>query len=247
MNESRPFSEGRLATVYRKALALFVVALSCLSATMQSGRAQNSNFANTEFQLLKSVASNEKTRKTSNLESSLAALARFYSESNRWDEYSAIRTRMSEVYIKENPKWRPPLPGGPYPRIGMPGYKIEKTAPRSILSRWLNPKNLPNCYREEESTFEEYEKQFEQALANALKTKDLPKTAEALEALAGLYCGQAKFAQGESLYLRVLEIQDKDPRLRRGEARTLQNLAMVYRIEAKDAAADKTEQKANSL
>jgi tetratricopeptide (TPR) repeat protein len=129
----------------------------------------------------------------------------------------------------------------------MPGYKIEKTAPRSTLSRWLNPKNLPNCYLEEESTFEEYEKQFEQVLANALEAKDLPKTAKALEALAGLYCAQAKFAQGESLYLRALEVQDKDPRLRRGEAPTLHNLAMVYRIEAKDAAADKTEQKANSL
>jgi hypothetical protein len=204
-----------------------------------------------ERALLKVVAKSEASpaSDTSALKQSLNELASMYTSYGRQDEYSAIRERMLDMLEKPNSTpHSPPYGGPPFPRIGLPGYKIEETKPRSLLSRWLNRKTLPKFYAQEQITFAEYAKIYQKNLAEAEKKQDSLSIAQNLEGEAALYCAQAKFPQAESLYLRALTIRDKAsslPHSKRSES--LNNLIAIYRIEGKDADANHLEKSAQPL
>jgi|SRR5579883_1212997 len=170
------------------------------------------DFLDTERALLKKLASLEMSYGSDSpkLMDNLSELAALYNQHSRFDEYSMIRTRMLNIFLKEHDNHPVPLPGGPFPRIGLKSYSSTKANPPSLLSRWLNQQKLPELYNEEQLPVKKCEENLQHLLHTAeQKTKDSLKTITQLNKLATLYCAMTEFSQAEPLYRQAFSIGKK--------------------------------------
>ncbi len=211
---------------------------------------QQSDFLKSEEELLKAVAvaENRFGPTSSQTARRLGELASFYTTNQRYDENGMIRERMTTLFVTNNPNWRPPLPGGPWLRIGYPGDKSESLQPKSILSHWVNRKTLPMFYEKKQITFENYKKNYELRLAAAEKSGEAIDIANSLLALGNLCCAEACFSSALPLYEKSLKLRDSanghGQQSHRDLLENLDALALVYRIEGRNDDADKIEQRA---
>jgi tetratricopeptide (TPR) repeat protein len=212
---------------------------------------QKTEFLKSEEDLLKAVAVAENRFGPGSCETEqrLGELASFYMKNLRYDENGMIRERMTKLFVTNNPNWRPPLPGGPYLRIGYPGDKSESLQPKSILSHWLNRKSLPKFYAKDQITFEDYKKDYELRVAAAEKSGKAIDIANSLLALGNLYCAEACFSSALPLYEKSLKVRDganaHGLQAYRDLLENLDALALVYRIEGRNDDASKIEQRAD--
>lgn len=139
----------------------------------------------------------------------LAALAEHYTSHARWDEMSMLRSRMLAL---TPPRSGPgPAPGGPFPRIGMPDYDSE-SPPRTLLSRWLNRRVLPELYQTPEVSERECESRRRAAVASAPANTRV--AADAHADLAAILAAQARLTAAISEYERaLLQRPDVQPEL----------------------------------
>ena len=144
----------------------------------------------TEWQLLSAAA----MRQTNDV---LGPLAEYYTERARWDEMSAVKSRM----LASIPPGPGPAPGGPFPRIGVPN---DHPGPPTILARWLNATDLPELYAATQVTQEELE----------VELRGLPPTRDTRVRLAALLCSELRFREAATLYEQALAERD-DAALRR--------------------------------
>lgn len=237
----------------KRLVTLMTLVLISLAFSMRPVLSEEADFKKDEWTLLNAVAKEEKRfgPDASAVQDSLRLLKDLYKDHGRWDEYSAICERTLDTFMKANPDWlkdHHTLPGGPVPRIGVPGYRVEGQIPRSFLSRWLNRKTLPKLYAREEIDCDDYSKIYQKALTEAEKKREPLAQAQNLEGLANLYCAQAKFAQAEPLYVQALAVREKAFGPKHASlAYSLNNLAEVYRIEGKDTDADLLDRRAKTL
>jgi hypothetical protein len=117
----------------------------------------------------------------------LGALARYYQDHQAWDEYSAVRSRMLESV----PPGPGPVPGGPFPRIGLP--RDHPGAP-TVLSRWLDKAALPELFEATQVGQRELE----------AKLRALPPSAANRTRLADVLCSELLFAAAAKLYEQAL-------------------------------------------
>lgn len=137
-----------------------------------------------EWELLHAVAQ----RQTNDV---LGPLAEYYTQQARWDEMSAVRSRM----LASIPPAPGPAPGGPFPRIGVPN---DHPGPPTILARWLNATDLPELFAAQQVTQEELE----------VELRGLPPTRETRVRLATLLCSELRFREAAALYEQALAERD---------------------------------------
>jgi hypothetical protein len=117
----------------------------------------------------------------------LGVLARYYQDHQAWDEFSAVRSRMLE-HVAPGPG---PVPGGPFPRIGLP--RDHPKAP-TVLSRWLNRADLPELFEAAQVSQRDLE----------AKLRALPPSAANRTRLADVLCSELLFAEAAKLYEQAL-------------------------------------------
>jgi hypothetical protein len=122
----------------------------------------------------------------------LGTLARYYQDHQAWDEFSAVRSRM----LEKVPPGPGPIPGGPFPRIGLP--RDHPGAP-TVLARWLNRADLPELFEA---------KQVSQRQLEA-KLRALPPSAANHTRLADVLCSEVLFAEAARLYEQALAEQEQ--------------------------------------
>ena len=154
-----------------------------------------------ERTLLSALAHNETTLPPGDpaILPALAALAEHYTSHARWDEMSMLRSRMLAL---TPPRSGPgPAPGGPFPRIGLPDYDSE-SPPRTLLSRWLNRRVLPELYETPEVSERECESRRRAAVASA--PANTRAAADAHADLAAILAAQARLTAAITEYERAL-------------------------------------------
>ena len=129
----------------------------------------------------------------------LGALAELYSRRGAWDEYSAVRSRM---LLLLPPRTTGPVPGGPFPRIGVPR---SDPRPTTVLGRWINPTDLPELYGKPEVSAHE--------LAIQLKASKNPDVRR-LVRIGDAVCADLMFAIAEVYYERALRLDPDHKRAR---------------------------------
>jgi hypothetical protein len=157
------------------ARALVVLALCGCGATSTPARCDDCR----EWQLLHDAVDGTPA--------SFGALAQFYEQLGAWDEYSAVRTRMLAFV----PPGKIPIPGGPFPRIGVPR---DGAPPRTVLSRWLNRRDVPELYAET---------QFAQD-ALVAQLGEQPASPATTARIADVLCTELRFRDAATLYERAL-------------------------------------------
>jgi hypothetical protein len=129
---------------------------------------------------------------------SLGALAEHYTQQGHWDEMSVMRGQMLALV----PPGPGPAPGGPFPRVGLPNYDSEAMRPRTLLSRWLNRRVLPELYQSPEVSPDACEAQRRDAATRA--PADTPDAAVALARLGAILAAQARLAEALAAYGQAL-------------------------------------------
>lgn len=185
---------------------------------------------------------------SSQLSDTLAALALLYAD-GRWDEYSVARVRMLHIFERSNPGHPGPVPGGPFPRIGLPGYTSTAQKPLSILSVWLNRKTLPELYADEQIGTETLGQQLKDQLQAAQKRNAASEeTCRKMEKLAAFYCAMMRFTEAEPLFVSALETREKlSGKKPESLLPDLDNLARIYSIAGDKSMLQKIEARAQAI
>lgn len=236
-----PLNSARLVT----ATALIVL----FALAMPAGLCEQPNLAAQEKALLTKLCALEKQYGADSVQlmETLNSLSELYR--GHYDEYSVVRVRMLEIYERSHPHRPGPPPGGPIPRIGLPGYVSTAQSPPTILSRWLNAKALPELYGKIQVDQTALEKRLVGAWkAEATKQPASPEAINAAEQLGVFYCATMQFAKAKPVFESALAGREKlVPKADEKVLPDLDSLALIYLFEGDQQRSQKAEARARAI
>ncbi len=218
-------------------------------ATTPTGWCEQPNLVAQEKALLTKLCALEKQHGADSVQlmETLNSLSELYK--GRYDEYSMVRVRMLEIYERSHPHRPGPPPGGPIPRIGLPGYMSTAQKPPTVLSKWLNAKALPELYGKVQIDQAALEKRLVGAWkAEATKQPASVDAVNAAEQLGVFYCATMQFAKAKPVFESALAAREKlIPKSDEKALPYLDSLALIYTFEGDQRRAQEAEERARSI
>lgn len=243
------FVKARVPPLNSARLVSAAVLIVLFAFATPSGWCEQPNLVAQEKALLTKLCALEKQHGADSVQlmETLNSLSELYR--GHYDEYSVVRVRMLSIYERSHPHRPGPPPGGPIPRIGLPGYVSTAQSPPTILSKWLNAKALPELYGKIQVDQTALEKRLVGAWkAGATRQPASPEAINAAEQLGVFYCATMQFAKAKPVFESALAAREKlIPKLDEKALPDLDSLALICTFEGDQRSAQKAEERARSI